>query len=76
MKGMVQALGATYRVVRVAAGTYEVVRILDDTLVGTFQTVPHLAVLSTKLEVPVMHAIIRAAVHGAKTSWVGRLTPA
>ena len=30
VKGMVQVAGKTYRVVRLAQGSYEVVRILDD----------------------------------------------
>jgi hypothetical protein len=74
VKGMVQVLGATYRVVRVATGEYEVIRILDDARVGKFRTLPAVDVTSTELDLEHMREIVRAAIHGAKTSWVGRLT--
>jgi hypothetical protein len=74
VKGMVQVLGSTYRVVRVAEGTYDVIRILDDSQVGSFQTAPRATVVSTSLDMNVMSEIVRAAIQGAKTSWVGRLS--
>jgi hypothetical protein len=73
---MVQVLGATYRVVRVGPGHYDVVRILDDTVVGTFKTTPAAVVVTTSIDQGVMREIVRAAIHGAKTSWVGRLNVA
>ena len=73
VKGMVQVLGATYRVVRVGPGEYDVIRILDDTQVGRFRTLPALSVIATSLADTHMREIVRAAIHGAKTSWVGRL---
>lgn len=76
VKGMVQVAGSTYRVVRVAAGRYEVFRLLDDQQVGTFSSIPRLEVTSSQIELAEMTAIARAAVHNAKTSWVGRLLPA
>ena len=36
VKGMVQVLGTTYRVTRLALGSYEVVRIHDEVAVGRF----------------------------------------
>jgi hypothetical protein len=75
VKGMVQVAGTTYRVVRVAAGQYEVFRLLDDQSVGSFRSAPRLEVVSTTLERAEMTAIARMAVHSAKTSWVGRLLP-
>jgi hypothetical protein len=75
VKGMVQVAGTTYRVVRVAAGQYEVFRLLDDQSVGSFRCAPRLEVTSTTLERAEMTAIARTAVHSAKTSWVGRLLP-
>lgn len=74
VKGMVLVLGATYRVVRIGEGRYEAIRILDDAHVGTFRTTPKLALESTNIDVAIMQLIVRAAVHGAKTSWVGRVS--
>jgi hypothetical protein len=73
VKGMVQVLGATYRVVRIGLGEYDVIRILDDTQVGRFRTLPVPTVTTTSLPEETMREVVRAAIHGAKTSWVGRL---
>ncbi len=73
VKGMVQVAKTTYRIVRLGAGTYEVIRILDDARVGTFRSFPKLEVTSCQIEETLMREIARAAVHGAKTSWIGRL---
>ena len=74
VKGMVQVLGSTYRVVRVGLGRYEVIRLLDDARVGAFLTIPQARVESTSLDHNVMGEIVRASIQGAKTSWVGRLS--
>jgi hypothetical protein len=74
VKGMVQVSGSTYRVVRVGFGVYDVVRLLDDVGVGRFRTVPSTLVESTALAPDLMGEIVRAAIQGAKTSWVGRLS--
>jgi hypothetical protein len=74
VKGMVQVLGSTYRVVRVGFGIYDVVRLLDDAQVGRFRTVPQPIVESTVLDPDLMGEVMRAAIQGAKTSWVGRLS--
>ena len=74
VKGMVQVDGVTYRVVRVGAGQYDVVRILDDCCVGTFRSVPSIEVTPISIPAGLMREIARAAIHGAKTSWVGRLS--
>ncbi len=75
VKGMVQVAGVTYRLMRVARGTYQVVRILDDVVIGSFQSLPRLVVTETNgVDPTVMDCIARAAVQGAKTSWVARLT--
>jgi hypothetical protein len=76
VKGMVQVAGTTYRVVRVAQGSYEVVRILDDTHVGTFRSIPPVEIVPRGIEPALMLEIARAAIQGAKTSWVGRLSVA
>ena len=76
VKGMVQVAGTTYRVVRVAQGSYEVVRILDDTRVGSFRSTPRVEIVAQSIEPNLMLEIARAAIQGAKTSWVGRLSVA
>jgi hypothetical protein len=73
VKGMVQVSGTTYRIVRLGPGQYEVVRILDDARVGTFRSFPRVEVTSSQIGDTMMREIARAAIHGAKTSWVGRL---
>jgi len=73
VKGMVQVAGATYRIVRLKRGQYNVVRILDDVGVGSFTSWPTREVHSVGVEVALMHEIARVAVQRAKTSWVGRL---
>lgn len=73
VKGMVQVSGATYRIVRLGPGEYEVVRLLDDARVGTFRSFPRVEVLTSQIDATLMRLIARAAVQGAKTSWVGRL---
>jgi hypothetical protein len=76
VKGMVSVGGKTYRVVRVAQGSYEVVRILDDTRVGTFRNTAPVEIVAQGIEPSLMVEIARAAIQGAKTSWVGRLSVA
>jgi hypothetical protein len=73
VKGMVQVAGTTYRVVRLSRGLYQVVRILDDVPVGTFHKGTSVEVSAHGIEVELLKEIARAAIHGAKTSWVGRL---
>lgn len=74
VKGMVQVSGSTYRVVRIGMGLYDVVRLLDDVPVGRFRTVPHTRIETTTLGLDLMSEVVRAAIQGAKTSWVGRLS--
>ena len=74
VKGMVQVAGTTYRIVRLGQGQYDVVRILDDLKVGSFVSFPRVEVTSSSIEPVLMREIARAAIQGAKTSWVGRLT--
>jgi len=74
VKGMVQVAGVTYRIVRLKRGQYEVIRILDDARVGTFTNGPHVETRAHNIDPALMREIARAAIQGAKTSWVGRLT--
>jgi hypothetical protein len=73
VKGMVQVAGTTYRIVRVQRGQYNVVRILDDTSVGAFSNGPTVEVAANGIDPALMREIVRVAIQGAKTSWVGRL---
>lgn len=74
VKGMVQLAGVTYRIVRVALGTYSVVRISDDSDVGSFR-LPELAVEARSVEPALLREVARLAIHAAKTSSVGLPRP-
>lgn len=75
VKGMVQVDDVTYRLVRVARGKYEVVRILDDVVVGSFESLPRLKVSEARLVGhELMSRIATVALQEAKTSWVARLS--
>src|SRR5687768_4787766 len=75
VKGMVQVDSVTYRLMRVAAGTYSVVRILDDEVVGSFKCLPQLEITSATGVTPdVVMRIAQGAVQRAKTSWVSRVS--
>jgi len=75
VKGMVQVSGATYRVVRMTPGSYEVVRLLDDAKVGAFRLGPPMEIRAQGIEVELMRKIAKAAVQQAKTTWIGPLDP-
>jgi len=72
VKGMVQVHGSTYRIMRVSPSTYEVIRVLDDTSVGTFRSTP-LEVTASVIDPALLRQVARTAIQGAKTSWVGKL---
>lgn len=72
VKGMVQVCGTTYRIVRLTRGQYNVVRILDDVRVGSFSNGPTISITPAGIDAPLMREIVRVAIQGAKTSWVGR----
>ncbi len=67
---MVQVRGVTYRVERVAPHHYEVVRLLDDTGVGAFRTVPGLRLDPQGCDVELFAEIARTALRFARTSGV------
>jgi hypothetical protein len=71
---MVQVAGNTYRIVRLARGTYEAVRLRDDECVGRFASGPPLQIETWNGDEALIRGIAQAAVRQAKTSWVGRLT--
>jgi len=72
VKGMVQVAGTTFRIVRIQHGHYEVVRILDDTRLGSFWSEPKFAV-SESDDRDLLREVARCAIQGGKTTWVGRL---
>jgi hypothetical protein len=71
VKGMVQLEGMTYRIVRLAAGSYSVVRIRDDLDVGGFHTSPGLPLEARLVDPALLRQIARSAIHSAKTSFRG-----
>jgi hypothetical protein len=75
VKGMIQVMGTTYRIVRVASGSYEVVRVLDDEVVGGFSCRTNLEVEPKKVDATTMLLIARTAVRAAKISSTGKLPP-
>jgi hypothetical protein len=72
VKGMVQVAGTTYRIVRTSRAHYEVVRILDDTRLGSFWSEPSLTVSEGPYS-DLLREVARCAIQGGKTTWVGRL---
>jgi len=72
VKGMVQVAGTTFRIVRIERGRYDVVRILDDSRLGSFWCEPTFAV-SECAERELLREVARCAIKGGKTTWMGRL---
>src|SRR6478609_7527317 len=75
VKGMVQLAGITYRIVRVAHGSYSVVRISDDMDVGRFHLAPVLGIEPQGVEPALLREVARLAIHTAKTSYAGFARP-
>src|SRR6188472_1137894 len=59
-RGMLQVKGVTYRIERNEPHCYCVVRLLDDTEVGTFRTRPQLRISSAQIELTLLRDIVRA----------------
>ncbi|HYQ14410.1 MAG TPA: hypothetical protein VEQ58_01590 [Polyangiaceae bacterium] len=72
---MLQVRGVTYRIDRTAAHCYSVVRLLDDTQVGTFQTLPALRIHPLCVDDHVLRDVVRAALRSARTSSVMHVAP-
>jgi hypothetical protein len=69
VKGMVQFDGATYRIVKVERGKYDVIRILDEVRIGSFETVPKLRVHPVSVAEKLLLGISMTALKQAKISW-------
>jgi hypothetical protein len=74
-RGMLQVKGVTYRIERNEPHCYCVVRLLDDTEVGTFRTRPQLRISSAQIELTLLRDIVRAALRSARTSAVMHVAP-
>jgi len=72
VKGMIQVQGTTYRIVRIKRGSYSVVRVLDDVVVGSFTAGSSVEVSPQAIDETVLREIARLAIQGAKTTWLGR----
>jgi len=72
VKGMVQVHSVTYRIVRVAAGQYDVVRLLDDARVGTFSLGTRREPIIEGDAPEVIRQVARAALQGGRTTWAPR----
>jgi len=72
VRGMVQVGGVTYRIVRLRAGEYDVVRVLDDTRIGMFSIGKDRPLSAEGDAVELVKSVARAALQGARTSWVPR----
>jgi hypothetical protein len=76
IKGMVQVQGTTYRVARLNAGTYEIVRICDEVTAGRFSCVPRLQVTALAVDEQLMKQLATTAVQRGRTTWIGRASSA
>jgi hypothetical protein len=75
VKGVVVVGRVSYRVTKLNAGKYEVVRILDDQRVGTFESEPRLVVEPEGIEPELLREIAIAGLKQAKISWSQRPPP-
>ena len=74
VKGMVQVAGVTYRIVKIEHGSYEVIRILDEVRIGSFDTVPRLRIHAADVDLELVRAVTMTALKQAKVSWA-RMDP-
>ena len=72
IKGMVQVLGTTYRVVQLKLESYSVIRIRDEVVIGGFSSGTTLKTFPVSVDALLMRQIASKAVHQGRTSWKGR----
>lgn len=70
-KGMVEFSRQTYRIMKINRGSYEVIRILDDARVGTFDVLPRLIVHPQGVTHELLMQVAMTAMRQAKVSWTG-----
>jgi hypothetical protein len=68
VKGLLSVRGVTYRIARVTPGAYEVVRILDELRVGTFECTPALRVMPEAVGSDLLREIAYAAMKQGQLS--------
>lgn len=76
IRGMIQVAGTTYRIVQLLPGSYQVVRIRDEALVGEFACAQSLKVTAYLVDTGLMRRIAGTAVQLGRTSWMGPGRPA
>jgi len=64
--GMVRVSEATYRIVSVNEAVYEIVRILDDRLVGRFRVGPPVEILDRFCDALDVRVLAQAAIRAAR----------
>jgi hypothetical protein len=67
---MVQISGKTYRIMKVSSHGYEVIRILDDMRIGSFDVTPRLQVRPDGVPRELLYEIALTALKEAKLSWM------
>jgi hypothetical protein len=72
VKGMIQVHSVTYRIVRVSAGHYHVVRLLDDCLIGSFSLDKGRDPIIEGEAQAIVREVARAAIQGGRTTWAPR----
>jgi hypothetical protein len=73
---MIQHDGATYRIVKVGKGKYDVIRILDENKLGSFETIPKLRVHPQKADdEKLLLELSLTALKQAKISWQNLTAP-
>lgn len=70
-KGMVQVSGTTYRIVE-RGRFYEVVRLFDDRMVGSFRCGMGIELLHSGISAETLREIVRDAQRSARLSWAPR----
>jgi hypothetical protein len=59
--------------VRIKRGHYDVIRVLDDIAVGSFTSGSAVEIAAQGIDPSVLRDVVRLAIQGAKTSWLGRI---
>ncbi|MET0792600.1 MAG: hypothetical protein ABW061_13855 [Polyangiaceae bacterium] len=72
VKGMIQVHSVTYRIVRVRAGHYDVVRLLDDVSIGSFSLGTGREPVFDGEARDILREVARAALQGGRTTWAPR----
>jgi len=72
VKGMIQVLGVTYRIVRARTGQYHVVRLLDDADLGSFSLGNGGEAIIEGDAKDIVRVVARAAIRGGRTTWAPR----